>query len=346
MRGTRVVIVGGGPVGLAAAVFAHHAGLHPVLIEAGSPDGDKACGEGLMPGVSPLLDELGIDPEGHELLGVSYSQANSRVDHRFVQAPGRGVRRTELVDALRARLDQCGIERTRARVTAVDHGPHGVRLSIAEGPDRHADYVLACDGLHSTIAAQLGLVRPPARTSRRYGLRQHFQRAPWSSMIEVHYAGDTELYITPVSDDTVGVAVLGPKGLSLEGAIAQVPSVAGHLEGAEPASSLRGAGPFPHRVKKARVGNVLLVGDAAGYVDAITGEGLRVGFAQAKEAVAAVSAGSPQSYPRRWRAVTREFRLLTRGLVLLARSPLRRSIVPLARTFPGLFGAVVNRLAR
>ncbi len=94
------------------------------------------------------------------------------------------------------------------------------------------------------------------------------------------------------------------------------------------------------------MGRVLLVGDAAGYVDAITGEGLRVGFAQAREAIRAIATERPGDYPRRWRAVTRDFRVLTRGLVMLASSPLRGSIVPLARALPRVFGIVVNRLAR
>jgi hypothetical protein len=73
---------------------------------------------------------------------------------------------------------------------------------------------------------------------------------------------------------------------------------------------------------------------------------LRVGFAQAHEAITAVQSGQPSDYPRRWRAVTREFRVLTRALVVLASSPLRHSIVPLASKAPRLFGTVVNRLAR
>ena len=165
-------------------------------------------------------------------------------------------------------------------------------------------------------------------------------------MIEVHYAGDAEIYITPVSSDTVGVAVLGPKGINLEQTIARVPELHTRLTGAAQASSLRGAGPFNYRVRRAQVGRVLLVGGAAGYVDAITGEGLRVGFAQAQEAIAAVRSGQPSSYPKRWRAVTREFRVLTRGLVVVASSPLRGSIVPLARRAPRLFGSIVNHLAR
>ena len=346
MTSTRVAIVGGGPVGLAAALFAARAGMHPVIIEARNSDGDKACGEGLMPGVMPLLNELGLDPPGRDLLGVSYRQGTAQVDHLFPGTPGRGVRRTALVEEMRAEADRLGVDRIQARVVGLTQDASGVRLHCADVDDVEADYVLACDGLHSTIARHLGLVQEPTARSRRYGLRQHFQRAPWSSMIEVYYAGDAELYITPVGEDTVGVAVLGPKGINLEQTIAQVPEVSAQLAGVAAASRLRGAGPFPYRVRRAQVGRVLLVGDAAGYVDAITGEGLRVGFAQAQEAIAAVHSGRPASYPRRWRAVTREFRVLTRSLVVLASSPLRPSIVPLASKAPRLFGAIVNRLAR
>ncbi len=341
-----LVIVGGGPVGLACAIFATHAGLTPLVIESGVADGDKACGEGLMPGVKPLLDELGIDPPGMELVGVSYRQNTTTVDHRFPDRPGRGVRRTTLVDALRDKADDLGVKRLRARVTSVEPGSSSVALGLANGDVLEAAYVVASDGLHSTVAKELGLIRPQKKRGRRYGLRQHFATAPWSSFIEVYYAGSSELYITPVDKDTVGVAVLGHKGVNLAETINQVPEVRRHLDGVAEASSLRGAGPFPHRVRKAQVGRVLLVGDAAGYVDAITGEGLRVGFAQAKEAIQAIATHRPASYPRRWRSVTREFRVLTRGLVMLASSPLRRSIVPLANTLPRVFGMVVDRLAR
>lgn len=333
-------------MGLASAIFATQAGLSPLIVESGVKDGDKACGEGLMPGVAPLLEELGIDPPGVDLVGVSYRQNATVVDHTFPHQPGRGVRRTALIDALREKAEELGIERQHSRVTSVVSNPTSVTLGLADGHRVDADYVVACDGLHSTVAKELGLIKPQKKRGRRYGLRQHFATPPWSSYIEVYYAGTSELYITPVDENTVGVAVLGPKGVNLVDTISQVPEVRKHLSNVASASSLRGAGPFPHRVRKARVGRVLLVGDAAGYVDAITGEGLRVGFAQAKEAIHAIATHRPASYPRRWRAVTREFRLLTRGLVLLASSPLRGSIVPLAATLPRVFGMVVNRLAK
>lgn len=341
-----LVIVGGGPVGLACAIFAKRAGLEPLILESGVPDGDKACGEGLMPGVTPLLEELGIDPPGIELVGVSYRNNATSVDHRFPGSPGRGVRRTVLIGALRDRAAELGIRRQRSRVTTVELESAAVCVGLADGTSVRADYLVACDGLHSTVARELGLITAQKKHGRRYGLRQHFATPPWSSFIEVYYAGSSELYITPVDAHTIGVAVLGPKGVNLRETIHQVPEVRGRLAGVTSASTLRGAGPFPHRVRKARVGRVLLVGDAAGYVDAITGEGLRVGFAQAREAIRAIAADRPASYPRRWRAVTREFRILTRGLVVLASSPLRGSIVPLAHALPRVFGMVVNRLAR
>jgi len=57
-----VTIVGAGPVGLATAIFARNAGLSVQVLDGGAIDGDKACGEGLMPGTAPLLAELGIGP--------------------------------------------------------------------------------------------------------------------------------------------------------------------------------------------------------------------------------------------------------------------------------------------
>jgi flavin-dependent dehydrogenase len=81
-------------------------------------------------------------------------------------------------------------------------------------------------------------------------------------------------------------------------------------------------------------------------VDALTGEGIRIGLDQARAAVQAVLAGDPGAYEREWRAVTRDFRRLTGALVRLATSPLRPAIVPLAHAVPPLYAGAVERLAR
>jgi flavin-dependent dehydrogenase len=94
-------------------------------------------------------------------------------------------------------------------------------------------------------------------------------------------------------------------------------------------------------------GRVLLVGDAAGYVDALTGEGIAIGLAQARVAVAAILDGDLARYERDWRRVTRRHDLLTQGLLALSRHrELHRRIVPAAATLPRVFELAVNQLAR
>ncbi|MBG6055168.1 2-polyprenyl-6-methoxyphenol hydroxylase-like FAD-dependent oxidoreductase [Salinibacterium sp. CAN_S4] len=334
-----VVVVGGGPVGLASAIEARLAGLTVTLIEQRDDTIDKACGEGLMPGALPLLARLGVEPEGMPLRGVSYRDAHRHADYLFRGGIGRGVRRTTLHSALTRRAEELGVERVTAKVERVDADATGVTVA-----GLRAGWLFAADGLHSPVRRLIGLERPGPRRARRFGLRQHFAVAPWSELIEVYWTRRSEVYITPVAPDIVGVAMLGGSRTDFAETVAGIPELAERLTGAEPASSLRGAGPFRQRAARPSKGRVLLVGDASGYVDAITGEGLRLGFAQARVAVAAATGGP--AYDGQWRRVTRDFRVLTSGLVGAANSPLRAGIVPAASMLPGLYGAVVERLAR
>ncbi|HOB56580.1 MAG TPA: FAD-dependent monooxygenase, partial [Rhodoglobus sp.] len=119
MTDVDVLVVGGGPVGLASAIEARLAGLTVALVEPRDGDVDKACGEGLMPGALPLLARLGVDPDGMPLRGVSYRTETRRADHLFRSGEGRGVRRTTLHRALADRATELGITRVAARVEAV-----------------------------------------------------------------------------------------------------------------------------------------------------------------------------------------------------------------------------------
>jgi len=332
---------------MAAAIEARLSGLLAVVVEPRSGIIDKACGEGLMPGAIPLLARLGVFPKGRDLAGVTYRSGGHAVSHRFSSGVGKGVRRTELHGSLRSRSEELGVVFVEASVGSVTETESGLVASCSNGNSIQGRYLIAADGLHSSIAKAAGLVKVLSpRRSKRFGIRQHFHVEPWSEFIEVFYTKTAEVYITPVSEDQVGVAVLGPKSTDFEQTISSIPELAGRLRGAQPASQRSGAGSFPQLTTARTKGRILLVGDASGYVDAITGEGLRLGFAQARVAIECILSDKPASYEKAWRRVSRDFRVLTQGLILAANSPIRMAIVPLASRLPWVFGSVVNRLAR
>ena len=80
--------------------------------------------------------------------------------------------------------------------------------------------------------------------------------------------------MTPVAPDLVGVAILGDGQGDYESRLAAFPALAKRLSSAPPASAVRGAGPLRQDVRSRTAGRVLLVGDASGYLDALTGEGI------------------------------------------------------------------------
>ncbi|WP_232229605.1 NAD(P)/FAD-dependent oxidoreductase, partial [Cellulomonas bogoriensis] len=203
---TDVLVVGGGPVGLAAAIEARLQGRGVVVVEPRDAPVDKACGEGLMPGALRQLHRLGVDPAGHVIAGIAYQAGRRRVEHRFASGAGRGVRRTVLHQALHDRALEVGVTVHRGRVTDLALDSESVRAL-----GFRARWLLGCDGLHSTVRRLAGLDRA-ASGVRRYGLRAHARVEPWSDSVEVHWAPGCEAYVTPVDATTVGVALLGPRG--------------------------------------------------------------------------------------------------------------------------------------
>jgi flavin-dependent dehydrogenase len=341
-RHVDLLVAGGGPAGLVTALHAARAGLDVEVWEPRPGAVDKACGEGLMPGALASLQALGVDPPGHAFHGIRYVGGHRCADAVFRDGPGRGIRRTTLHGALTTAVTQAGA-RLVPRAVGGELRQDDTGVTVDGVRARH---LVAADGLHSPLRHALGLAVPAGR-HRRYGLRRHFRTPPWSPYVEVHWAPEVEAYVTPVADDVVGVAVLaGTKG-SFADRVRQLPGLAALLGDAAPASDVRGAGPLRQDARRRVAGRVLLVGDAAGYVDALTGEGLALAFAQAGAAVRAVTDGVPQRYERDWARLTRRYRWLTGALVLGTRPrPARRALVPLARLVPPLFDGAVNGLAR
>ncbi|WP_137295273.1 NAD(P)/FAD-dependent oxidoreductase [Nocardioides dongxiaopingii] len=341
-----LVVAGGGPAGLATALHAVRAGLSVRVVEPRPAVIDKACGEGLMPGALAALAGLGVDPSGHPLHGIAYRAGGRWAAADFAAGPGRGVRRTVLHAGLRDAVDRAGVEVVADRVRSVAQDADGVRVRLAGGEALRARYLVAADGLHSPLRRSLGL-DVTARRRARYGLRQHHALAPWTSHVEVHWAADAEVYVTPVAGDLVGVAVLSSSRRTYDEHLAAFPAVRERLAATTPANDVRGAGPLRQEARRRVAGRVLLVGDAAGYVDALTGEGVSLALGQAAAVVTAIGADDPQSYEQAWTSLTRRYRWLTGGLVAAtALRPVRRAVVPAASALPSVFSLAVNALAR
>ena len=342
-----LAVVGGGPAGLATAITGALAGLDVCIIEPKAGVIDKACGEGLMPPAVATLGELGVALRGHPFLGIRYlAVGSSRVaEASFPGGPGLGVRRLVLHEALRSRAEALGVKFIEGRVAQLRQSSDSVDLGFVS-----ARYAAVADGLQSPLRRALGLLRP-ARHPQRLGVRRHFHVAKVEPWVEVHWATDAEAYVTPVNEDTVGVAILYTRGtqepdgqMPFERWLDRFPDLRARL--GEPASSARGAGPFEQRVAARVAGRVMLVGDAAGYLDPITGEGIRLGLEAAGALVAAVKAGRPTEYEAAWRRVTRRYYWMTGGLLMLARHRWTRGlIVPVVARAPWVMRGVLGLLA-
>lgn len=343
MRRCEVAVAGGGPAGLAAAIAAAIEGCSVTIIEPKEGIIDKACGEGLMPGGVRMLRQLGVaSVAGHPFKGIRYGLAsNPKVVAcgTFEGEEGLGVRRTELHRALRQRAQAVGVRWLHETVTSIEQKKDRVCVAGIE-----ARWLIAADGLHSKIRRMLGL-ELRARGTPRFGARRHYRVAPWSDRVEVWFGKGAEAYVTPVARDLVGVAFLYEPPGRFEDLLPRFPLLEERLRGLEAVTKTRGAGPFRQRVKARRAGRVLLAGDAAGYVDPLTGEGVALGMATGALAATCAARGVPEQYEANWSAMTRGYRVLTSALLAVAKRPyLHRGLVTAARMMPFAFDGALGML--
>lgn len=348
-----VLIIGAGPAGLATAIACRRAGLVVTVLDARHPPLDKACGEGLMPDGAAVLGELGVDLEAlrsHPFRGIRWCDGETVAEGSFPGLPGLGIRRIDLHHALHQRAEQSGVRILWGR-RAMGLAGNGVMTDQGSIAGR---WVVGADGLRSKVRRWAGLARDHGLRvdhRSRFGVRRHFALAPWCDHVEVHWIEGCEAYVTPVASDEVGVAMLwsGAKG-RFDHHLARFPALARRLEGATTRSKDRGAGPLRQKARRVvrappagvTEPTVALVGDAAGYVDAITGEGLSLAFHQALALARAIADDAPESYARACRRLARLPDAMTHLLLWVERHPkLRRRMIRALAREPALFSRLL-----
>ena len=346
-----VVILGGGPAGLATAIHCSLRGLKVRVLERGLPGRDKACGEGLMPSAVAELETLAVDLRGlgHCFRGIRYVLGQTEAEGFFGHGCGLGIRRTTLHRVLAGRAEQCGVDlRWRSRATGFSEASSdcdGLFTVHVAGDDEdvQARWVVGADGLLSSVRDWAGLALGPSRR-RRFGVRRHYQIEPWTDLVEVHWGARCEAYVTPIGKNEIGVALLwSGRTASFDDLLSEFPELRIRLEAASKLGRDRGAGPFDQRVFRVAKGRLLLVGDAAGYLDPITGEGLGLAFKQARVAADAIVNDDSSLYLHAFSRLGWRTRFVTRRLTGLERLPLLRDfiVVCLAR-HPRLFSWCLN----
>jgi flavin-dependent dehydrogenase len=366
------LIAGAGPAGVAAAIGLARQGRSVLLFDRARFPRDKPCGEGLLPQAVEALEALGVLDEvlrsavaieAIRFVGPGGVCASAPpCDRTGAPALALGIRRLALdallLDRARSQPRVRVLEETAVLAPLVERGCV-VGLSTARGRF-YAPITVIADGLRSPLRAALGLARSPA-PRRRMGLRAHFavDRLPAGRAVEVQIGDTLDYYLTPVGEHLVEIAILGDlaafahTGLSARtfaDHLRRHPTLGPRLREAEPIEAAHGAGPFSQRARSPITDGALLVGDASGYFDPITGEG--VGFALASGVAAAevigqalvaapdrpIAARALRPYARTLAKLRQSSDRLTAVVLWLARHPLAavRAVSALDRT-PELF---------
>jgi menaquinone-9 beta-reductase len=263
--------------------------MRVVVADGNRPPIDKPCGEGLMPDSLQLAERLGIElPHslGFRFRGIRFHGSGRSVEANFPGGYGLGIRRTSLHQLLIQAAEQAGVElRWDTPVSAFD----GIRARWIIGADGSASRVKRWAGLDSFV-----------RVTRRYAYRQHFLVAPWTDCMEIYWGVGCQIYVTPVAEREICVALVSrTPDLRLGEAVeSYFPLLSARLRGELTTGRERGAVTGNVRLRAVVRGNVALIGDASGSVDAIAGEGICLGFRQAEVLAKAMATGDLSGYNR------------------------------------------------
>lgn len=350
-----VIVVGAGPAGLSCALWLARGGLEVTVFESSPELRPRPCGEGIMPPGVRLLEQLGLveaaRAAGAEpITGIAYwsgGQLAAEADFppwKGQPSLGLAVRRPEfdrvLLEALR-REPLASVRLGRPVTDLLFEGPR-VAGVVSAAESFAASAVIGADGMRSAVRERLKLSGTVCCPGDRFGVCGHFE---WDSprprpltRVEVHLLDGGELYRAAVGPAVEGWIFLTRRetvrrwagrfeALFAECA-ASSPPLAAALAGARPAGPFSATGPFARRARRPFSPGALLIGDAAGYLDPLTGEGLAVGLQGAHEAARLLLASHGliddavgSQFESWWRDATRDPWRLTRAVVFLVSWP-------------------------
>ncbi|MCA9507122.1 MAG: NAD(P)/FAD-dependent oxidoreductase [Myxococcales bacterium] len=288
-----VVIVGAGPAGFACALKLAQKNLSVALIEKNQLPAGKPCGEGILPNGVNQLKSLGIldfigDDQQHKIDGIRYITAKHQAKASFINGVGLGINRVVLSSAFKKSLNQYpNIHLIKAEFKNYENSIVTVK---EENLMRHikTKFLVGADGLRSKVRSNLGIeIKKPY--FKRWALTAHMPIKAWTSLVEIHLDKNIEAYVTPTGKNEINVVFmwdrskkLPAKGKDLFFAlIDNFPKLKKQMALYDLSHKAFAIGPFHYRAKNFfSKTHAALIGDAAGYIDPLTGEGINLGLYQ------------------------------------------------------------------